>query len=361
MSLLRAVTTPITASIDKVLARAVTGRSEAARRRSRAESLGHEERIVALEKIRAAYPEGALDPEHGFFAAEPATEVTEREVGWKTKDGVPTRIVDLTWASERPLYLSDPTLRERYERSAANRRGVARLFLGEDRRDRPTAIVVHGYRAGQFAVEERVWPIGWLLRRGMNVALHVLPVHGLRNDRPVPAFPGSDPRFTNEGFRQAIFDLRVLKAHVEREGSPAVGAMGMSLGGYTVSLWATLDPLAFVAPIIPLASFADVARAAGRLVGSEQQQALQHAGLEEAHRIASPFTRASRVPSEAALVIAGEGDRITPLAHAERLRDHLGAELVTFAGGHIVQLGRREGFRALGRLLERRGLFTSRG
>lgn len=358
MSLLRAVTTPITASIDKVLARAVTGRSEAARRRSRAESLGHEERIVALEKIRAAYPESALDPEAGFFARDTHPEVTERDVGFKTKDGVPTRVVDLSWASERPLYLRDPSLRERYGRSAANQRGAARLFLGHGRSDRPTAIVVHGYRAGQFAVEERVWPISWLLRRGMNVALHVLPFHGLRNDRPVPAFPGSDPRFTNEGFRQAIFDLRALKTHVERAGSPAVGAMGMSLGGYTVSLWATLDPLAFVAPIIPLASFADVARAAGRLVGSEEQQALQHAGLEAAHRVASPFARASRVDASAALVIAGEGDRITPLAHAERLQAHLGAELVTFAGGHIVQLGRREGFRALGKLLERRALFT---
>jgi hypothetical protein len=361
MSLLRAVTTPLTASIDKVLARAVTGRSEAARRRSRAESLGHEERVVALERIASAYSETAHDPEQGFFARTTHPEVTEREVGEKTKDGILTRVVDLSWASARPTYLEDPVLRERYGRSPANQRGAARLFLGRGRRDRPTAILVHGYRAGQFPVEERVWPIGWLLRRGMNVALHVLPFHGLRNDRPVPAFPGSDPRFTNEGFRQAIFDLRVLREHVERGGSRAVGAMGMSLGGYTVSLWATLDPLAFVAPIIPLASFADVARAAGRLVGSEEQQALQQTRLEEAHRVASPFARASRVEKGAAIVIAGEGDRITPLAHAERLRDHLDAEYVTFAGGHILQVGRSEGFRALGRVLERRGLFASRG
>jgi pimeloyl-ACP methyl ester carboxylesterase len=134
--------------------------------------------------------------------------------------------------------------------------------------------------------------------------------------------------------------------------------MGMSLGGYTVSLLGTLLPsLAFLAPIIPLASFADVAMAAGRLVGSPEQQALQQQALENAHRIASPFSRPPRVPADSTVVIAGEGDRITPLSHAEKLRDHFNARYVTFAGGHILQLGRADGFRAVGNVLREKGLF----
>jgi dienelactone hydrolase len=117
-----------------------------------------------------------------------------------------------------------------------------------------------------------------LLDRGVDVALYVLPFHAVRAEPGTPhRFPSSDPRFSNEGFRQAIFELRSFVAHLEERGSPIVGAMGMSLGGYTVSLLATVEPkLAFVAPVIPLASFADVAHEADRFVGTHAQKAEQH-------------------------------------------------------------------------------------
>jgi predicted alpha/beta hydrolase family esterase len=134
--------------------------------------------------------------------------------------------------------------------------------------------------------------------------------------------------------------------------------MGMSLGGFTVSLLATVEPeLEFVVPIIPLCSFADVALAAGRLVGSDEEQRLQHELLERAHRVISPVARPSFVPREASLVVAGEADRITPIAHARRIASHMGAELVAFPGGHLLQFGRSEGFRAVGRMLRSRGIF----
>jgi len=47
------------------------------------------------------------------------------------------------------------------------------------------------------------------------------------------------------------------------------------------------------------------------------------------------------------LVLAAEGDRITPIAHAERLARHFDAKLVRFAGGHLLQFGRRDAFREL--------------
>ena len=122
---------------------------------------------------------------------------------------------------------------------------------------------------GHHAFEQRVWPVEWLGRLGLDVALFVLPFHGRRADptrkRP-PPFPGSDPRMTNEGFRQTVADLGDLMYWLRARGHPAVGVMGMSLGGYTTALFATVEPeLAFAVPIIPLASLADFARDQRRL------------------------------------------------------------------------------------------------
>jgi pimeloyl-ACP methyl ester carboxylesterase len=131
--------------------------------------------------------------------------------------------------------------------------------------------------------------------------------------------------------------------------------MGMSLGGYTVALLATVETgLSFAVPIIPLASIADFAREQGRL-GKGNDGEAQHDALDAATRVVSPFARPSRIPPKAGiprvLVVAGLGDRITPIAHAERLARHFGAPLVPFSGGHLLQFGRRRAFRELGRLL----------
>jgi pimeloyl-ACP methyl ester carboxylesterase len=108
--------------------------------------------------------------------------------------------------------------------------------------------------------------------------------------------------------------------------------------------------------MIPLASFGDMALAGGRLVGSREEQLAQHEALERAQRVVSPFARTSKVDPDATVVVAGEGDRITPKAHAEKLAKHFEGELVVFPGGHLLQLGRSEGFRAAMRMLRRRGV-----
>ncbi len=355
--LLRAVTSPIAASFDRLVARAITGRSGTARKSSRAESLGHGERVRALETIEALYARVALDDVDGFFGAPRVAEPQLSSVGALGGARTRTQIVDATWPSDVATFSAE--LGERFASTRQNHAAVARLYLGEGK-GRSAAILIHGYRGGQLTFEERVWPVRWLVDHGVDVALFVLPFHGVRAAPGTgPRFPSSDPRFTNEGFRQAIGDLRGLVRFFKHgREAPHVGAMGMSLGGFTVSLLATVEPeLDFVVPIIPLCSFADVALAAGRLVGSEAEQRLQHELLERAHRVISPVARPSLVPREASLVVAGEADRITPIAHARRIASHMGAELVAFPGGHLLQFGRSEGFRAVGRMLRARGVF----
>lgn len=358
--LLRAVASPIAASFDRLVSRALTGRSAASRRSSRAERLDHAERVRALEQIEALYGHLSLEDTDTFFGPAVAADPSLTVLGATGHGAAKVHVVDAAWPSIAETFCGD--LAERFTSTRENQRAHARLFLGEGA-GRSAAILVHGYRGGQLAIEERVWPIRWLLARGVDVALFVLPFHGVRATPGTgPRFPSSDPRFTNEGLRQAISDLRALVRFLrEARGARQVGAMGMSLGGFTVSLLATVEPsLDFVVPIIPLCSFADVAHAAGRLVGSPEEQALQRALLDRAHHVVSPLARASKVPREAAVVIAGQADRITPMSHARRIADHLGASLFTFPGGHLLQFGRGDGFRAVGRMLGRRGVFRPR-
>jgi pimeloyl-ACP methyl ester carboxylesterase len=201
------------------------------------------------------------------------------------------------------------------------------------------------------------------VRRGLDVAIIVLPFHALRareDRRAPPPFPGSDPRFTNEGFRQAVSDIRALIAWMRSRGTPEVGLMGMSLGGYTTALLATVESgLSFAVPIIPLASIADFARDQGRL-GKGSEGAALHEALDAATHVVSPFSRPSRIQREDGLnrflVVAGQRDRITPIAHAERLACHFDAPLVRFPGGHLLQFGRKEAFLEVGRFLEGLGV-----
>jgi pimeloyl-ACP methyl ester carboxylesterase len=249
----------------------------------------------------------------------------------------------------------------RYLGHIENRTAAARLFL-HDGPARPAVLLIHGYRCGQWSIEERVWPIDWLFQRGLDVVIPVLPFHAVRAHRSAAAlFPSSDPRMTVEGFRQSVHDLRALMDMLRARGAPAAGSMGMSLGGYTTSLLATIDEkLDFAVPMIPLASIADLARAGGRFVGDVEQQRLQFEGLEAALRVVSPLARPSRIARDRVLILAAAGDRITPPSHARWLANHFGAPLTTFHGGHLLQFGRAQGFRAAGKMLGRLGLLSSR-
>jgi dipeptidyl aminopeptidase/acylaminoacyl peptidase len=169
----------------------------------------------------------------------------------------------------------------------------------------------------------------------------------------VPEFPGEDPRVNVEGFRHALFDLQSLVSWLLAQGHPRVGAIGMSLGGYTAALLATAEPrLDFVVPVIPLSSLGDFAREQGSLSPLPEEAEQQHALLESIYRRVSPVARPSLVPPERCLVIAAKADRVTPAAHARRLSVHLRAPLHSFYGGHLLQLGRAETFERVIELMQ---------
>lgn len=334
------------AVVDRAATAAAYAGNKRARKKGRAEGLGHDARMHALEQLARAYPVERSD----YFRAPRPIEPAERVVRWSASG---SRVVDLSWSSDYRVF--EPGISERYERHAENRVAAARLFLGPE--PRPIAVLIHGYMAGRYDVEQRLWPLEWLDRIGLDAALFVLPFHGVRSSPrrlgSPPPFPGSDPRMSNEGFRQTMGDLVDLTHWLLGREHRAVGAMGMSLGGYTTALAATVEPrLSFAVPIIPLASLADFAREQGRLGETAEQTELQHRALDAVHRIVSPLHRRPLVPPERMLVVAARADRITPVGHARRIAHHFGAPIESWHGGHLLQFGRSDGFRRIGRLLD---------
>ena len=354
----------IAAGPDRFVHRLILNASRS--RRGLETTLGPGERVDGLRRLLETleHPRFIANDEE-FFAD---VDVPQVEIRATPRPGVD----DLRFGSEhlhqRAIF---PEVRHVWERIPKNDHVIARRFRASDPElisavpsgggGRPALILLHGFYLGNLRFEERVWPIPWFLRQGVDVVIAVLPFHGARRDsgEPLP-FPGNDPRVTIEGFRQCVADLRGLVRWLRADGASAVGMMGMSLGGYTTALLATVEPLEFAVPFIPLASLADFARDGGRLIGTKSQREEQYELLEAVYSVVSPLARPPRVAPAGRLVLAGRADGITPVSHARRIADHFDAPLEIFRGGHLLQFGRSDAFRAVGRMLGQLGLLGPR-
>jgi hypothetical protein len=326
--------------VDRVVHAASLARSKRSRRNSRAESLGPAERIEALSRLVELYASTRYFDDPGSFFPPPEPVSPRRYPVRPLADG---QVIDLGWSSRFEPFVAE--IAPRYLTAAANRWGAARWYRHAGKASRPCIVLIHGYLAGTFVIEERLWAAEWFYRHGFDVLLPALPFHGPRRGRGRPPFPSSDPRITIEGFRQTVLDLRAAISIARDDGCDSVGVLGMSLGGYSAALLATVnDDLAFCVPYLPLASIADFARENGRLNGDEAEQREQYRLLESVYRVVSPMGRPVRVAREGRMVLAAEWDRITPVAHAHRIAEHFDVAVQIVDGGHILQLGRRAVF-----------------
>lgn len=352
---MRAALTQIGAAIDRSVIRFMERRMA-----PRAPKVDAADARARMLELAAAYSDGTLGAPSPFFPAPPAPEATLMPIG----DGpLGTQVVDVSYASDYRPFL--PAAREMVLASKENMTARARWWTSG--RGRPTIVVLHGWGGGAYWMTMRAFVIPYWLRHGFDVVAAQLPYHGERapsvgtiGPRSGALFPSPNPLRTNEGFGQAIFDLRALAMFLRARGASAVGAMGMSLGGYTTSLWASVagpddaGGLDFAVAMIPAVSMAHLMWRHGE--HSPLRQRAVKAGiteelLTEVFAVHAPTTRAVRLPRERLAVVAGRGDRITPPEQAEALAAHWGVDVQWFDGGHLAQLGRADALRSVRRQL----------
>jgi len=250
-------------------------------------------------------------------------------------------IVDLLFRSHfTPKYR--PFVSE-FESFRDNQNVHARMWRHPNNEHLGTVIAIHGWFMGDQRINALTMMPGYFFRLGLNVILYELPYHGRRApaaSSDISLFPSARLARTNEGFAQAIFELRALAKWVASEDDKPLGAVGMSLGGYTAALWGSLDPLAFVVPVVPLVSIADMVWP----ILYETEKARHEMGLEledlrAMYAVHCPLSYRPKVPLERRMIIAGTGDPIIPDTQPKQLWEHWDhARIHWFAGSHLGQI-----------------------
>jgi hypothetical protein len=297
------------------------------------------------ERLRAAADRnrerGFLDDPASAHALPPGLE--KPELSHRTLRGLGP-VEALRFESEyEPL---DPEAREAYLGVRPNRTAHAWLWRHAGG-GRPALIAIHGYGGGRPAFDARAFELRHLHRElGLDVALFALPLHGPRAvaRRSGDGFFDGDPLWTSAALGQAVWDLRRLAGWLRAEGAPLVGAFGMSLGGATAALLASVDGrLACAVPGIPVTH---LARFVWRQLAPARRRALEAEGadetrLDEAWATVAPLRHRPRVAPEGRLILAAAADRICTPEHARALHERWdGCAIHWFAGSHLWPLGR---------------------
>ncbi|RME45258.1 MAG: abhydrolase domain-containing 18 [Deltaproteobacteria bacterium] len=257
--------------------------------------------------------------------------------------------------------------RMKYNSYKENQTVHGRLWQ-HDTPGRPTVICIHGWGCGYPAFEERVFNVPFLYRLGLNVLIYILPFHGART----PASAGMSGRFflspnlarTNESFAQSIFELRTLMRLLRERGSGPIGAIGVSLGGYTTALLASVEPsLAFAIPIVPFASLADLLWEHGRYGTLErllEKSSFTREDMKATFAVHTPLALTPKLKRESLFIVAGKGDRICLPSHAQALWEHWNAPRIHwFPGGHLAQFKRGAFLTEIREFLETRGFIPA--
>jgi dienelactone hydrolase len=228
-------------------------------------------------------------------------------------------------------------MRARYLSHKNNLTGHVRTY-GKSTPSKTACIFLHGYLGGFYPWETRKFPCVEFAQAGVDVAMPLLPFHGVRADagRAAALFPSVNPFYTVEGYRQAVFEIHGLTRWLRARGAERVAIAGISLGANIACLYSTLKEPALLGAITPLA---DLGRSAGNDGGRPLvREILSHV---------SPLTRTATLQGDRVCVVGGALDAVTPMWHAEALAQHFGTEVTVIPGAHIVATGRRDAFRGL--------------
>jgi dienelactone hydrolase len=233
---------------------------------------------------------------------------------------------------------------------------------------RPWLIATNGYRMGHARLD-----VGLFERfhkesgkgsagLGLNVLIPVLPLHGPRRLgwQSGSGFLGIDVIDTLHAESQSIWDMRRLLSWIRTQDSEAVGAFGLSLGGYTTAIFASIaDGLSCAVPGIPVANVAGILERHGspHQLRYARSRGFDFDRVEEMLRVVSPLALSPRVPLEGRMIFAANADRLVPPDQVRDLWRHWEEpEIVWYEGAHVSFMNEREVWAGVDRTMRENGL-----
>jgi pimeloyl-ACP methyl ester carboxylesterase len=267
---------------------------------------------------------------------------------------------ELRFAS--PFKPLNPAVQPQFDSMHNNAVAHAQHWCHGDR-PRPTLIVIHGFAADSPFLNAHILSLAGFYHQGYDILLFTYPHHGPRAERQdlfsgVGLFGRGLLSFT-ESPLHAIHDLRVFIDYLQARGVEHIGVTGISLGGYTASLLATVDErLSFCIPIVPAVSPIDLflewwptGPLLSRLMRSQGMSVAEMRGLIAVH---NPLTYKPLTDGKNVLIIGGAGDRFALPRHLRLLQQHWsGSRLHWFPGSHLIHLGRGEYLEHMRALMDR--------
>lgn len=262
---------------------------------------------------------------------------------------------------ESPFQAVNPDIRERYSKHQRNTRAWAQYWK-HDNGPRPTIAIIHGFMADPYWLNRMFFALPWFYKQGYDILLYTLPHHGKRSSRLSPfsghGFFCGGMSHINESFAHAVHDFRVFMDYLEGQGVSNIGVTGISLGGYTSSLLASVeDRLKFAIPNVPVVSLPDL-MLEWFPISTAIKTMLKLTGTsisEFRHRLAvsSALTYTPKLEKERLMIIAGAGDRLAPPKHARLLWDHWDRPNIHwFPGNHLIHLDQGKYLKEMARFLK---------
>ena len=250
----------------------------------------------------------------------------------------------------------NPAMRTRWSAFTSNNVVHAQHWRHDDG-PHPTLCVIHGFMGSSYLANGRFFSLPWYHRSGYDVLMYTLPFHGPRAERFSPFsgfgyFAGGLSGFA-EAMAQAVHDFRSIVDHLRHTGVDRIALTGISLGGYTSALVASVeDRLEAVIPNCPVVTPATMFNEwfpANKLMGLGLR--LSNIGRDELAAGLSyhcPLNYPPLVPKDRRMIITGLGDRMAPPGQAVTLWKHWDrCALHWFPGSHVLHVSQLDYLRRM--------------